>query len=63
MTSHESERDFGVITLFVLCCTIVKRAIREHRGYAAEILFGLVAHHKSILCRPLLVEFRTYPFL
>jgi hypothetical protein len=25
----------------VLCCTIVRHAIGEHRGYAAEISFGL----------------------
>jgi hypothetical protein len=47
----------------VLRCNIVGRAIGEQRGYAAEILFGLIAHHKSMLCRPLLGGFRTYPFL
>jgi hypothetical protein len=47
----------------VLRWTIVEHAIGEQRGYAAEILFRLVAHHKSILCQPLLGRFRTYPFL
>jgi hypothetical protein len=47
----------------VLHCTIVGRAIGEQRGYAIEISFGLVAHPKSMLCRPLLGGFRTYPFL
>jgi hypothetical protein len=47
----------------VLRCTIVGRAIGEQRGYAAKILFGLVAHHKSMFCRSLLDGFMTYPFL
>jgi hypothetical protein len=47
----------------VLRCTIVGRAIGEQRSYIAEISFGLIAYHKSMLCRPLLGEFRTYPFL
>jgi hypothetical protein len=47
----------------VPCCTIVGRAIGEQRGYAAKILFELVARKKSMLYRPLLGGFRTYPFL
>jgi hypothetical protein len=47
----------------VLHCTIVRHVIGVQQGYAAKILFGLVARHKSILCRPLLNGFRTYPFL
>jgi hypothetical protein len=47
----------------VLRCTIVRRAIGEQRGYAAKILFGLIAHHKSMLYQPLLGGFRAYPFL
>jgi hypothetical protein len=47
----------------VFCCTIVRRAIREQWGYAAEILYKLIARHKSMLCRSLLGGFRTYPFL
>jgi hypothetical protein len=47
----------------VLCCIIVKCAIREQQSYAAKISFELIAHHKSILCRPLLDEFMIYPFL
>jgi hypothetical protein len=54
---------FRCHNLVVLYCTIIGRAIREQRGYAIGILFGLIAHHKSILCRPLLGGFRTYPFL
>jgi hypothetical protein len=47
----------------VLRYTIVGCAIGEQRGYAAKILFELIAHHKSMLCQPLLHGFRTYPFL
>jgi hypothetical protein len=47
----------------VLHCTIVRRAIGEHQGYVAKISFGLVAHHKSMVCQSLLGRFRTYPFL
>jgi hypothetical protein len=47
----------------VLCCTIVGRVIGEQRDYTVEISFGLVAHHKFMLCRSLLGGFRTYPFL
>jgi hypothetical protein len=47
----------------VLRCTIVKRAIGEQQSYAVKILFGLMVHHKSMLCRSLLGGFRTYPFL
>jgi hypothetical protein len=47
----------------VLCCTIVRRATGEQRGYAAEISFELMGHHKSLLCRSLLGGFRAYPFL
>jgi hypothetical protein len=47
----------------VLCCTIVKHAIGEQWSYAAKISFVLIAHHKSMLCRPLLSGFKTYPFL
>jgi hypothetical protein len=54
---------FRCHNLVVLCCTIVGRVIREQQGYAAGISFGLVACHKSMLCRPLLGGFRTYPFL
>jgi hypothetical protein len=61
MMSHESERDFGII--IVLCCTNVRRAIGEQRGYAAVISFRLMGHLKSMLCQSLLGGFRTYPFL
>jgi hypothetical protein len=54
---------FQCHNLVVLCCTIVGCAIGEQWGYAAEISFGLIAHHKSMLCRALLGGFRTYPFL
>jgi hypothetical protein len=54
---------FQCHNLVVLYYTIVGRAIKEQRGYAVEILFGLVAHHKSMLCQPLLGGFMTYPFL
>jgi hypothetical protein len=47
----------------VLYCTIVRHVTGEQRGYAAEISFRLIAHHKFMLCRPLLDGFRTYPFL
>jgi hypothetical protein len=47
----------------VLHCTIVRCVIGEQRGYAAEISFRLMCRHKSMLCRSLLSEFRTYPFL
>ena len=47
----------------VLCCTIVRRAIGEQRGYATKILFRLIAFHKFMLCWPRLGGFRTYPFL
>jgi hypothetical protein len=47
----------------VLHCSIVGHAFEEQRGYAAEILFKLIARYKSMLCRPLLGGFRTYPFL
>jgi hypothetical protein len=47
----------------VLRCTIVECAIGEQRGYTVKISFGFVAHHKTMLCQPLLGEFRTYPFL
>jgi hypothetical protein len=47
----------------VLHFTIVGCAIGEQWGYVAEILFGLIAHHKSMLYRPLLDGFRTHPFL
>jgi hypothetical protein len=47
----------------VLCCTIVRHTIEEQWGYTTEISFGLVGHHKSMLCRSLLGGFRTYPFL
>jgi hypothetical protein len=47
----------------VLCCTIVSHAIGEQRGYAAEISFGLMDHHKSMLYRTLLRGFRIYHFL
>jgi hypothetical protein len=48
---------------FVLRCTIVRCAIGEQRGYAVEFSFGLIARHKSMLCRPLLGGFITYSFL
>jgi hypothetical protein len=54
---------FQCHNLVILCCTIVRHAIGEQRGYAVEISFGLVAHHKSMLCKSLLGGFRTYPFL
>jgi hypothetical protein len=54
---------FQCHNLVVLYYTIVGRAIKEQRGYAVEILFGLVAHHKSMLYQPLLGGFMTYPFL
>jgi hypothetical protein len=44
-------------------CTIIERAIGEQQGHAIKISFGLIAHHKSMLCQPLLGGFRTYPFL
>jgi hypothetical protein len=47
----------------VLCCTIVRHVIGEQRGYAAEISFGLMGHHKSMLYRTLLRGFRIYLFL
>jgi hypothetical protein len=40
----------------VLHCTIVRGAIGEQPGYAAEILFALIAHHKSMLCWPVLFQ-------
>jgi hypothetical protein len=51
---------FWCHNLVVLCCTIVGHAIGEQQDYAIGILFGLVAHHKFMLCRPLLGGFRTY---
>jgi hypothetical protein len=47
----------------VLYYIIVWCAIGEQWSYVAEILFGLVARHKSILCRSFLGGFKTYPFL
>jgi hypothetical protein len=47
----------------VLCCTIVRHAIGEQQGYPAKISFGLIACHKSMLCRALLGGFMTYTFL
>jgi hypothetical protein len=43
----------------VLRCTIVGHAIGEQWGYDVRILFELIAHHKSMLCQPLLGWFRT----
>jgi hypothetical protein len=50
---------FRCYNLVVLRCTIVGRTIGEQRGYGAGISFGLVAHHKFMLCQPLLGGFRT----
>jgi hypothetical protein len=54
---------FQYHNLVVLYCIIIGRAIGEQWGYAARILFELIAHHKSMLCWPLLCGFTTYPFL
>jgi hypothetical protein len=69
MTEHgiydesQVQKRFRCHNLVVLCCTIVGCAIGEQRGYAVRISFGLIAHHKSMLCWPFLGGFRTYPFL
>jgi hypothetical protein len=65
VTEHDIYDEPWVRTIFwyhnpvILRCTIVGRAIGEQRDYAARISFGLVAHHKSMLCRSLLGRFRT----
>jgi hypothetical protein len=57
--SHKCEQNFDVITLLLSIAPLLACAIGEQWGYAALISFGLVAHHKSMLCRPLLGGFST----
>jgi hypothetical protein len=47
----------------VLQLHIFRRAIGEHRGYAADISLELIPCYKYGLCWSLLSGFRTYPFL